>query len=104
MTANNDLSKNLGIMVQGWYTTIDVYNKQLFNGSAPSIQNLQGQIENGKVLEAGFSEDELDVQTLMTKAIYGYLIPQAWALSNEEINPVVMYVFLTLPFIRSVTI
>lgn len=90
MQATNDLQKNLGIMIGGWEQTLDVYNKQIFNGSDSSITRLQNQIKDGQVLSADFAIDTQQVQTLMAKAIYGYLIPQAWSLSNKDINPVVM--------------
>ena len=77
-------------MVTTWEKAIDTYNQQLFNGSESSIDMLHTQITEGHVLEAGFQED--GIQAAMEKAIYGFLIPQAWSLSNKDLNPVVMYV------------
>lgn len=91
LNAQNSLDTNLGNMVTTWEKAIDTYNQQLFNGSQSSIDMLHAQITEGHVLEAGFQED--GIQAAMDKAIYGFLIPQAWKLSNKDLNPVVMYVY-----------
>lgn len=88
--ATNELNANLASMVKAWTTTLDVYNQQLFNGSDASNTLLFTQIDEGKVLEAGFQQDDLMIQNAMEKAVYGYLIPQAWSLSNGQISPVVV--------------
>ena len=75
-------------MVTTWEKAINTYNQNLFNGSSSSIDMLHSQITDGHVLEAGFSQD--GIQAAMEKAIYGFLIPQAWNLSNEDYAPVVM--------------
>ena len=62
-------------MVKAWTTTMDVYNRQLFNGSDASNTLLYTQIDEGKVLEAGFQQDDLMIQNAMEMAVYGYLIP-----------------------------
>ena len=91
MQATNTLSTNLGLLITGWGNAVEVYNQQIFNGSDPSIASLQKLIQDGKVLSADFQVDTQQVQNIMTKAIYGYLIPQAWSLSNKDINVAVMY-------------
>ena len=93
LTAQNDLSTNLGNLVKMWDQTVDTYNQQLFNGSDPSNDMLFNMITSGKLLEPGFTEDEGTVQHSLENAIYGFLIPQAWPLSNLNIRPVVMYGF-----------
>ena len=86
----NELNANLASIVKAWQTTVDVNNQQLFNGSIASIGMLHNEITQGIVLEAGFQQDDLLLQNSIEKAIYGYLIPKAWSLSNEGIGPVVM--------------
>ena len=90
MSAQNDLTSNMGNMIKSWYATFDTYNKQIFNGSDPSNTALYNAITGGQVLEPGFQEDGLDVQTAIEKAVFGFLIPQAWPLSNLDLHPVVM--------------
>ena len=90
LSAQNDLTTNMGNLIKTWYATFDTYNQQLFNGSDAGNTDLYNSITGGKVLEPGYQEDELDVQNAMEKAIYGYLIPQAWPLSNLDVHPVVM--------------
>ena len=94
LNAQNSLDTNLGNMVTTWEKAVDTYNQQLFNGSQSSIDMLHTQITEGHVLEAGFQED--GIQAAMDRAIYGFLIPQAWSLSNKDLNPVVMYVVFSL--------
>ena len=90
LSAQNDLTTNMGNLIKTWYATFDTYNQQLFNGSDAGNTDLYNSITGGKVLEPGYQEDELDVQSAIEKAIYGYLIPQAWPLSNLDLHPVVM--------------
>ncbi len=90
LSAQNDLNTNLDILVKTWTKTLDTFNSQLFNGSDSSNKALYGMITQGKVLEAGFQEDALFVQQSIEKAIYGYLIPQAWPKSNLDLSPVVL--------------
>ena len=90
LSAQNDLTTNMGNLIKSWYATFDTYNQQLFNGSDAGNTDLYNSITGGKVLEPGYQEDELDVQGAIEKAIYGYLIPQAWPLSNLDVHPVVM--------------
>ena len=90
MSAQNDLSTNLGNIVRLWSTAVDKSNAELFNGSDSSIELLYNTITKGKVLGASYSEDLLSTQTAIEKAIFGILIPQAWHLSNEGIHPVIM--------------
>ncbi|KAM0796585.1 hypothetical protein BDR22DRAFT_825040 [Usnea florida] len=88
ISATNSLDTNLGNMVTTWEHAINTYNQNLFNGSSSSINMLHSQITDGHVLEAGFQQD--GIQAAMEKAIYGFLIPQAWNLSNEDLAPVVI--------------
>jgi len=82
----------VGNVIKTWYQTIDTYNNNLFNGSDASIKELYGMITAGKVLEPGFQQNELHLQSTVERAIYGFLIPAAWPLSNRDAHPVVMYV------------
>lgn len=90
LSAQNDLTTNVGNLIKSWYATFDTYNQQLFNGSDVGNTDLYNSVTGGKVLEPGYQEDELDVQGAIEKAIFGYLIPQAWPLSNLDVYPVVM--------------
>ena len=92
LSAQNDLNANLAILIKTWTKALDTFNNQLFNGSDPSNQELYNMMTQGRVLEAGFQEDALFVQTQVERAIYGYLIPQAWPLSNLDLHPFVLYV------------
>lgn len=92
LTAQNSLSTNLGNLVKTWDATVDTFNKNLFDGSDKSIDMLHNMITSGKVLELGYTVNEATVQKALENSIYGFLIPQAWPLSNLKVSPVVMYV------------
>lgn len=79
-------------MVQTWLETIDVLNTQLFNGSAASISALNGLITDGKMLSGDVVISDQDAQAPIEKTIYGYMIPQAWLLSNTGVTPFILYV------------
>ncbi|KAG8530286.1 uncharacterized protein KY384_004788 [Bacidia gigantensis] len=86
----NTLEENVGEVVKAWTATLNTLNGQLFNGSTSSTDDLFGQISDGKVLESGYTLDESEVETAIEKAIYGYLVPRAWSLSNEDLHAVVV--------------
>ena len=44
----------------------------------------------GQLLEPGSKVDDPTIQNAIEQALYGYLIPQAWSLSNEGIAPFVL--------------
>ena len=78
-------------MVQVWQQTIDQLNTQLFNGSAASIDALHAFITNGKMLSGDVVISDQDAQAPIEKTIYGYMIPQAWKLSNTNVTPFIVY-------------
>jgi hypothetical protein len=44
----------------------------------------------GQLLEPGSTVDDPTIQNAIEQALYGYLIPQAWSLTNEGIAPFVL--------------
>jgi len=90
VAATYDLATNVGNMITMWSAAVAVYNKNLFNGSPASIALLHTLISPGKVLQAGFGIDEGNTTLLIERAIYGNLIPRAWARSNEDLNPFIL--------------
>ena len=61
----------MGNLVKVWSQTLDIYNQDMFNGTDPSKTELYNAITEGKVLEPGFQEDELDAQKAIERAVYG---------------------------------
>jgi hypothetical protein len=47
-------------------------------------------IANGKMLEPGNLVDDPTIKASVEKAIFAHLIPEAWSLSNEDINPFIV--------------
>lgn len=78
-------------MVQVWQQTIDHLNMQLFNGSAASIDALHALITDGKMLSGNVAIDNESAKNSIEKTIYGYMIPQAWRLSNTHVTPFIVY-------------
>ena len=78
------------MIVDSWSEALDKNNEKLFDGTEDSVKLLTQQVQDGRVLEADFTMDEADVQNAFTKALYGYLAPKAWALSNQDLHPVVV--------------
>ncbi|KAF2111869.1 hypothetical protein BDV96DRAFT_602899 [Lophiotrema nucula] len=62
----------------------------LFNGSDASIAALFSLIDNGQVMEPPSLPTAVELQSYVSKAIYGFLIPQAWGLSNKPIAPFIL--------------
>lgn len=78
-------------MVNIWQQTIDAVNAQMFNGSDASIDSLYSLISDGKMLSGNVAISDQDAKTAIEKTIYGYMIPQAWSLSNTNVSPFIMY-------------
>ena len=47
-------------------------------------------MDGGKALSSGFTIDDPTAVNAVEAAIFEYLIPQAWSLSNEDLHPFVM--------------
>ena len=90
LTAQNDITTNVGNLVKIWSQTLNTFNQVMFNGSDSSNTELYNAITEGKVLEPGFQEDEPAMQAAIEKALYGFLIPHAWPLSNLDLHPFVV--------------
>jgi hypothetical protein len=87
----NRIDDNMNGMVQTWLQTIDSLNTNLFNGSAASIDSLHGLITNGQMLSGNTVISDQDARAPIEKTIYGYMIPQAWKLSNTAVTPFIVY-------------
>jgi len=94
ITTTNTLEVNMDAMATVWQHTVDTLNTNMFNGSAASIEQLRGMIADGKMLTGDVAISDVDAQGPIQKTIYGYMIPQAWALSNTNVKPVIMHVIV----------
>lgn len=91
IAVTNKLSDNMNGMVTTWQQTVNTLNTQMFNGSAASINALYSLISNGKMLSGDVAISDETAQAAVEKTVYGYMIPQAWKLSNTHLSPFIVY-------------
>lgn len=84
------LSYYMGELVSSTAEAIYNTNEHIFNGSASSVADLYRLMDNGKLMQSTFTSGDLDAQKAMENAVYSVLIPYAWSLSTENMNPVVI--------------
>ncbi|KFY89077.1 hypothetical protein V500_05953 [Pseudogymnoascus sp. VKM F-4518 (FW-2643)] len=81
----NDIAKTLGKVVSAWYSTVDVFNQHLFDGSQSSIDELTSMISDGKMVERPGTVSDLDIQAYLERAIFSILMPRAWELGGTVV-------------------
>ena len=81
-------------MVDAWTDGISNFNGDLFGGSSSGIDLLTKTISNGNIVGADFSFNQDQAIQQISQALYGVLIPRAWASSNENVHPFILCVFL----------
>ncbi|KAL5340419.1 hypothetical protein BJX70DRAFT_360948 [Aspergillus crustosus] len=90
LSIQNALSEQLSALVISWRQTNRDYAKQLFNGSSSSVDRLGKIIANGKMVGPDSPPDVEDVVTAFKKSLYALLVPQAWRISEQKLNPFVI--------------
>lgn len=73
----------MGNLVASYQTSINNINVALFNGSAASIAILGGLIAGWRLMEPSATSTDLSAAAYLENAVFGYLIPQAWAVSDD---------------------
>jgi hypothetical protein len=72
------LSQGVSAMVSVWYQSIGLFNRQLLNGLNASIARLDDLLEDGKLLQNGYSPlSDIETRDVMARALYATLIPMA---------------------------
>jgi hypothetical protein len=79
----------MGNLITAWYDTIKDVNSELFSGSKESLPQLTNMIVGGKMMPGNLLDDE-EIQQIIMKSTFGYLIPQAWRMSNNEFHPFIL--------------
>jgi hypothetical protein len=77
-------------MTSFWYGALENMAKDLFNGDDTSVDRLQSLLSEGKMITGDPTVPLTSVETKIESAMYAYLIPQAWSLSNEEVYPFIV--------------
>lgn len=78
----NQISKFLDDTVQSWIQLVELQLKTLFDGSDASIDTLYSIINNAAVAFSQNTTSAADLKPIVEKALYGYMIPNAWAAST----------------------
>ncbi|KAL8750132.1 MAG: hypothetical protein Q9199_007262, partial [Rusavskia elegans] len=86
----NDLTRVLGVLVDGWAEVTSTYVKQLFSGSDDAITHLGTYIKGGNWYSTEIETGLFSLQGIMENVLYGQLIPRAWG-ERAAVNPVVVF-------------
>lgn len=78
----NKISDFLDDTVQSWIQLVKLQLKTLFDGSDASIEALYSIIDNAAVTFSQNVTSAADLKPIVEKALYGYMIPNAWAAST----------------------
>ncbi|KAI4241833.1 MAG: hypothetical protein L6R40_004379 [Gallowayella cf. fulva] len=90
VATQNDLTKILGTLVDGWAEVTATYVKQLFSGTDDAITQLGTYINGGAWYNSEIETSLFSLQGIMENVLYGQLIPKAWG-DHAAVNPVVVY-------------
>ncbi|KAL6351859.1 hypothetical protein LRP88_14669 [Fusarium phalaenopsidis] len=92
LTSQNTLEERVGNMIRAWYAATDSLNQHFFSGDPLGLNDnldlLKKTIADGKFADASLdllTAEEIDQQA--RRAIYGQLIPYAWAVGTSESSP-----------------
>ncbi|KAI5464235.1 hypothetical protein BGZ63DRAFT_461361 [Mariannaea sp. PMI_226] len=85
----NDLAASLGAIANFWQNFIAEANAELFSGASDSLNALFGLINGGAALNQLTIGDQ-DVLSTVETILYAYMIPQAWAISPQDLHPVII--------------
>jgi hypothetical protein len=80
-----------GQMIEVWNTAAEAGLQQLFSGTQDAYETLYNIMDDGALLD-DLDNDEATGKAAAKKALWSTLIPWAWALSNDEHHPFIMYV------------
>lgn len=98
LTAQNDLTIQLGAIVELWADTAAAWSKNIFSGEADTLAKLGDLIRDGAVSQTptgsiGDDDGDLSAQSIkerVKKSIFVDLIPRAWRLSNLPLGPFIL--------------
>ncbi|KAI4127036.1 MAG: hypothetical protein LQ338_003405 [Usnochroma carphineum] len=90
MDTQNDLSRELGTLVDGWANVTSTYVKNLFSGTDDGITQLGAYINGGAWYNTDMETSLFSLQGIMENVLYGQMIPKAWG-DHAAVNPVVVF-------------
>lgn len=90
INTQNDLSTQLGALVDSWANvTADVVSN-LFSGTDESLAQLDTYIKDGDWSDPGFTNSRPELQSVMENVLFGGLIQKAWQ-QHPKTNPVIVF-------------
>ncbi|KAL8644223.1 MAG: hypothetical protein Q9226_007870, partial [Calogaya cf. arnoldii] len=90
VNTQNDLTRVLGTLVDGWAEVTATYLKQLFSGSDEGLDQLGTYVKGGNWYSTEIETGLFSLQGIMENVLYGQLIPKAWG-EHGTVNPVVIF-------------
>ncbi|KAL8815271.1 MAG: hypothetical protein Q9223_005580 [Gallowayella weberi] len=90
VATQNDLTRILGTLVDGWANVTATYVKQLFSGTDDAITQLGTYINGGAWYNSEIETSLFSLQGIMENVLYGQLIPKAWG-DHAAVNPVIVF-------------
>ncbi|KAL8868977.1 MAG: hypothetical protein Q9174_004621 [Haloplaca sp. 1 TL-2023] len=90
VATQNDLTRVLGALVDGWAEVTSSYLKQLFSGTDEAITQLGTYVTGGNWYSTEIETGLFSLQQIMENVLYGQMIPKAWA-ERDEVNPVIIF-------------
>ena len=86
----NDLTSELGALVDGWANVTSTYVSDLFSGSDQALTQLDAYVKDGNWADTSGISSLFSLQGVMENVLYGQLIPKAWS-DHTEVHPVIVF-------------
>lgn len=79
-------------LADAWRASTKGANDRLFSGSAEGISALSNLLADGKMSDGPVDNDNIETTNELKRAMAAVVIPQIWALSPDQLYPVVIRV------------
>ncbi|KAL8793332.1 MAG: hypothetical protein Q9195_004109 [Heterodermia aff. obscurata] len=86
----NDLTSELGALVDGWANVTSTYVSNLFSGSDEALTQLDAYVKDGNWADTSGISSLFSLQGVMENLLYGQLLPKAWS-DHTEVHPVIVF-------------
>lgn len=90
MDTLNDLTRELGVLVDGWANVTSIYVKNHFLRSDDAIAQLGTYINKGAWYNTDIETSLFSLQGIVENVLYGQLIPKAWG-DHVAVNFMVVF-------------
>ncbi|PQE05711.1 FG-GAP repeat domain-containing protein [Rutstroemia sp. NJR-2017a BVV2] len=90
LSVQNNLEEAMSNLLAYWLKAMIALNDNLFSGSTSSLKSLTLLIKDGHVLNFIEKPGDNTIRDFIEQALFAWLIPKAWSLSNEGFYPVIL--------------